>query len=145
MNSSKRQSYHGYGETDEWMTSQWRRGGERVWNWFGGRARGGVSPRVFVGQTHFSPLRNLVSSVDGLSLVRLRFFSIPPLSVKWRQVASASMIFALVRPADRSWQHVRWTERGHVCVLVCMDVMWCSRRATGNERKGRCAVQLSHV
>lgn len=36
-----------WGETDEWVTSQWR-GGERVWNWFGGRARGGVPGWVFV-------------------------------------------------------------------------------------------------
>lgn len=130
------------GETDEWMTSQWR-GGERVWNWFGGGARGGGSRWVFVGQTHFSLLCTLVSPVDGLLPVRLCFFSIPPFSLEDDGECKCDF------RSDNCLQVLTTCEtdiaREDMCVLMCMDVMWCSRHATGNERKGRCAVQLSRV
>lgn len=38
------------------MTSEWR-GGEGVWNWFGGGARGDDSRWIFARQTHSSPRR----------------------------------------------------------------------------------------
>lgn len=125
MSSSKRQSCYSYRETDEWVTSQWR-GGEGVWNWFGGGARGGDSG--FRQADTFLP-----SSVRGclswtVSVVRLSLFSIPANSLDWTLIqimVSVGMLFPLIPLLQ------------HVC-----PVMW-GWRATENERKGRCAVQLS--
>ncbi len=113
------------GETDEWMTSQWR-GGERVWNWFGGGARGGGSRWVFVGQTHFSLLRTLVSPVDGLSPVRLSLLSIPPFSLEddgERKCDFRSDNCPQVLTTCETGK-----ERGLVCVCYCA---WLSCGAPG--------------
>lgn len=144
MNGSKQQSCHGYRETDEWMTSQWRRG-ERVWNWFGGGAQGGVSHWIFVRQTHFSLLCAPVSPVDRLSLVRLCFFfnlhSFPLSTMKTDFEGDGERMCDF--RSDNYLQVLttcETNERGRA--RTCE---WCSQLHTGNKSKGRCAVQLSRV
>lgn len=109
------------GETDEWMTSQWR-GGERVWNWFGGGARGGVSRRVFVGaDTFLSPPYPGVSCGRALT-GKAPLFSIS--SSEWRLIFFFKITVSLyeIFHSDNCLRVLTTCEtaieRGYVCVNV---------------------------